>query len=137
MKRKDSTQGLRGHGGGTSRRAGASGRRVRFADEMDHVSGSSSEATESDDEAIAKGMMKLALACSYLQQQQPSEAVAAGNVAPRSCEFVLGFRGCMVGLGFSCGCLNWSAQTPIGIRVCRFGLRGSGFANVPANWALG
>jgi hypothetical protein len=53
---------------------------------------SSSEATESNEEAIAEGMMHLAIACDHVEQQSLKCADAAGNFRDVCCYFLgLGF----------------------------------------------
>jgi hypothetical protein len=52
---------------------------------------SSSEATESNDEAIAEGMMHLAIACDHVEHQSTPDAAAAGNLNSCSSNVHLGF----------------------------------------------
>ena len=46
---------------------------------MSSVWDSSSEATNSDEEAITQGMMHLAIACTHVQQVSTKETLATGN----------------------------------------------------------
>ena len=43
----------------------------------------SSDTTRSEDNAITRGMLKLAIACTFLQRQSEEEAAAVGKEAPR------------------------------------------------------
>ena len=64
---------------------------MRWVDDMSDHTGSSLEATKSNEEAIAAGMLNLAIACVHMPQQAIAEPVAAGNLASRSIAFKLGF----------------------------------------------
>lgn len=66
-------------------------RRVRLADEMDAHTDFSSEATESNEEAIAAGMMNLGIVCNHVHQEDTSKAIVSGNLASQSLELGLGF----------------------------------------------
>ena len=61
--------------------------------EMSSGGDSSSEGTKSDEEAIATGMMNLAIACKIVTRQSNAKAHAAGKLEPQCFHF--GF-----GLGF-------------------------------------
>ena len=61
--------------------------------EMSSGGDSCSKGTKSDEEAIAIGMMNLAIACKIVTRQSNTEAHAAGKLEPRCFHF--GF-----GLGF-------------------------------------
>ena len=65
---------------------------MRFVDDMSDHTHPDFEATESNEEAIVEGMLNLAIACTYMQQQATSKAVAAGNLASRSIALNLGLK---------------------------------------------
>jgi hypothetical protein len=78
-------RGLRGRQLKQRRRGDAEG--DRKDKDMASDRDSSSEATESNEEAIAEGMMHLAIACDHVQQQSIKGADVAGNFCDR--DFVL------------------------------------------------
>ena len=80
-------RGLGGQGGtGTASRT-ASGKTKITSDKMSSDRDSSSQRTESNEEAIAAGMMSLAIACTHVQQQSNWEAAAAGKNCKTLCRF--------------------------------------------------
>ena len=80
---------------------------------MRSVRDSSSEATNSDEEAIAQGMMHLAIACTHVQRVSMKETPAVGNPCI--------FSTCFVASGFK----GFSSDIVCG--------RGHGFANLIAD----
>ena len=87
-------------------------RRVHFTDDMSDHTHPDYKATDSNEEAIAKGMLNLTIACTYMQQQTTSKAVAAGNLASRSVALNLGltafFGMCSSSLWLSMDCARVS-----------------------------
>ena len=83
-------RGLRGRGvrGKRTRRRGAA---VGEDSNMNSDRDSSSEGTESNEEAIAAGMMHLAIACTHVERQATLEDRGAGKITPRLLAGSLGF----------------------------------------------
>ena len=69
------------------------GRRAAVGDDskMDSNRDSSSDATESNEEAIAAVMMHLAIACIHIERQATLEVARAGKITPRFPASSLGF----------------------------------------------
>lgn len=63
------------------RRKVGDGKKHRGEGDMISAGDSSSEATESSGNALATGMMHLAIACTHVQRESQEEAEAAGKFA--------------------------------------------------------
>ena len=83
-------RGLKGRG---VRGKSTRGRRAAVGDDskMDSDRNSSSDATESNEEAIAACMMHLAIACTHIERQATLEVAGAGKIIPRFPAGSLGF----------------------------------------------
>ena len=79
VRRSSRRRGLRGQIARQACKEDAAGDKQGEERTMSSAHDSSSEATKSDDEAIATCMMNLTIACNYLAQQCSSEPPATGN----------------------------------------------------------
>lgn len=73
-------QGLRGRVEKKKRKGRVYEEGLTTEKDMSSERNSSSKAMESNEEAIAKDMMNLAIACSPVQQQSTAEAASVGNL---------------------------------------------------------